>query len=347
MSHRSSISALAAWGLTAALFAIPAAAQTAAAGGTAKKAAAVKSNTAIPRTADGHPDLSGVYTTATAVPVTRPVNLGAKEFYTDEADRQASNARPAAGGGGRGGGGAARAVDPETGQPALQVHYDNSQFGLGGNAAKRAPSLQTSIIMGPEGRVPDTTAEAKKRRQEQTAFTAAHQWDGPETRPLAERCIMWTAEGPPMMPEGYNSNVQIVQGQGYVSVLQEMIHDTRVIPTDNRPHLPAEVKEWMGDARGHWEGDTLVVETTNFTNRTSLQGAPTTEMMKVIEKFSRVDADTVLYQFTVDDPGTWVKPWSGQYTMSKVDGPIYEYACNEGNYGMANNLSGARAQDKK
>jgi hypothetical protein len=150
-----------------------------------------------------------------------------------------------------------------------------------------------------------------------------------------------------MMPEGYNSNVQIVQGQGYVSVLQEMIHDTRVIPTDNRPHLPAEVKEWMGDARGHWEGDTLVVETTNFTNRTSLQGAPTTEMMKVIEKFSRVDADTVLYQFTVDDPGTWVKPWSGQYTMSKVDGPIYEYACNEGNYGMANNLSGARAQDKK
>jgi hypothetical protein len=348
MSPRS-LTALAASGVAVVLFAMPAAAQSTASPAaakpapTAKTAAAVKTNNAIPRTADGHPDLSGVFTTATAVPVARPANLGAKEFYTDEADRQASTARPAAGGGGRGG----AAIDPETGRPAVGVHYDNAQFALGGNAAQRSPNLQTSIIMGPEGRVPPMTAAATKRRQDAQAFTAAHQWDGPETRPLAERCITWGFEGPPMMPVGYNSNVQIVQGQGFVSVLQEMIHDARLIPTDNRPHLPAEVKQWMGDPRGHWEGDTLVVETTNFTTRTSVQQAPTSEMLKVIEKFSRVDANTVLYQFTVDDPGTWAKPWSGQYTMSKVDGPIYEYACNEGNYGMANNLSAARAQEKK
>jgi len=333
MSHRPSVPALAALSVAALLTTIPVAGQT---------AAAVKPN-AIPRTADGHPDLSGVYTTATTVPVARPAALGAKEFYKDEADRQETARAAAAGRGGRGGGGA---IDPETGQPALAVHYDTSQFGLSGATVARAPSLRTSIITGPEGRVPPMTPEAQKRQADIRAYNAAHQWDGPETRPLGERCIMWPAEGPPMMPEGYNSNVQIVQGQGYVSVLQEMIHDARVIPTDGRPHLPENIRQWMGDARGHWEGDTLVVETTNFTDRTTLQQAPTSTKLKVTEKFSRVDANTVLYQFTVDDPLTWTKPWSGEVTMTKLDGPIYEYACNEGNYGMANNLSGARAQEK-
>ena len=227
------------------------------------------------------------------------------------------------------------------------VHYDTSQFGLSGNTVARAPSLRTSIITGPEGRLPPLTPEAQKRQADNRAYSNAHHSDGPETRPLAERCIMWPAEGPPMMPEGYNSNVQIVQGQGYVSVLQEMIHDARVIPTDGRPHLPENIRQWMGDPRGHWEGDTLVVETTNFTDRTMIQQAPTTTRLKVVEKFSRTDANTVLYQFTVDDPGTWTKPWSAEVTMTKINGPIYEYACNEGNYGMANNLSGARATEKK
>jgi len=126
-----------------------------------------------------------------------------------------------------------------------------------------------------------------------------------------------------------------------------MIHDTRLIPTDGRPHLPENVHQWFGDARGHWENDKLVVETTNFTNRTSVQNTPTTDKLKVIEKFSRVDANTVLYEFTVDDPGTWTKPWSGEIAMTKLDTPVYEYACHEGNYGMANNLSGARATEKK
>ena len=341
MGYRLSVSAVAAVGVL--LITIPVAGQTAAKSPAGSSATAVKA-TAIPRTADGHPDLSGVYTNATNVPVTRPANLGTKEFYTNEAEQQA--ARQAGGAGGRGGRGG-RPIDPETGEPALAVHYDIGQFGYAGNEVTHAPSLRTSIITGPEGRVPPLTPEAQKRQADIRAYNNAHQFDGPESRPLPERCLLWQGEGPPMMPEPFDSNIQIVQGQGYVNVLQEMIHDARVIPTDGHPHLPENIRQWMGDARGHWDGDTLVVETTNFTDRTLVQQAYTTTKLRVIERFSRVDADTVLYQYTVDDPGTWTKPWSGELTMSKINGPIYEYACNEGNYGMANNLSGARATEKK
>jgi len=150
-----------------------------------------------------------------------------------------------------------------------------------------------------------------------------------------------------MLSPGYNSNLEITQGIGYVAINQEMIHDVRIIPTDNSPHLPSNVRQWFGDARGHWEGDTLVVETTNFTDRTSIQNTPTSAKLKVTERFTRQDANTVVYQFTVDDPDTWEKPWSGEVSMAKIDSPIYEYACNEGNYGMANNLGAARAAEKK
>jgi len=318
-----------------------------------KSTAAAPKASAIPRTADGHPDLSGVYSNATTVPLARPADLGAKEFYASAEEKAQLDAARAAAqtgrGGGRGGrgGGAAANIDPETGQPALAVHYDTSQFGLSGSTIIRSASLRTSIITGPDGRVPPLTPEAQKRQADARAYNAQHQWDGPESRPLAERCIMWGNEGPPMMPAGYNADVQITQGAGYVAFEQEMIHDTRLVPTDARPHLPSTVKQWFGDARGHWEGDKLVVETTNFTNKTSVQNTPTTEALKVTEKFSRVDANTVLYEFTVDDPGTWTKPWSGEIAMTKLDTPVYEYACHEGNHGMANNLSGARATEKK
>ena len=218
---------------------------------------------------------------------------------------------------------------------------------MSGATAKRAASLRTSIITGPEGRVPALTPEAAKAAQERRASQQAHQWDSAQNRPLAERCITWGFEGPPMMPVGYNSTLQIVQGPGYVAIDQEMIHDTRVIPTDGRAHGPKEIRRWMGDSVGHWEGDTLVVETVNFEPRMAIQGAQVSDAAKVIERFTRVDADTVLYQFTVDDPKTWVKPFSGEYNMVKIDGSVYEYACHEGNYGMANNLSGARATEKK
>jgi hypothetical protein len=208
--------------------------------------------------------------------------------------------------------------------------------------------MRTSIITGPDGKLPPLTAEAQKRQADRRAFTAAHQWDGPETRPIGERCISWPGEGPPMMSEGYNSNVQIVQGESYVGVLQEMIHDFRMIPTNGGPvALPDSVHQWFGSSRGHWEGDKLVVVTTNYTDKTQIQNTPTSDKLKVTEKFSRIDPKNVLYEFTVDDPGTWTQPWSGEVTWTKIDSPIYEYACHEGNYGMANNLSGARATEKK
>jgi len=311
----------------------------------AKPAPAAKAWT-VPRTPDGKPDLQGVYSNATTIPVARPANLGAKEFYADQADKAAYDAAGRAGGG-RGGAAArpAAAADPEGN--GLAVHYDTSQFGLGGPTVKRAASLRTSIITGPEGRVPALTPDAAKRVADRRAFQQEHQWESAQTRPLAERCITWGFEGPPMMPVGYNSTLQIVQGQGFVSIVQEMIHDTRVIPTDGRAHGPAQIRRWMGDSVGHWEGDTLVVETVNFEPRSPFQQIPLSDIAKVTERFTRIDADTVTYQFTVDDSKTWVKPFSGEYNMVKIDQPVYEYACHEGNYGMANNLSGARATEKK
>ena len=277
-----------------------------------------------PRTPDGKPDLSGVYSSAQTIPVQRPANLGAKEFYTPE--ELAANA-------------ARNREAKEVG-----VHYDNSQYGLTAAQSKTAPSLRTSVIVGPEGRLPALTPAAAKRIADRRTFTQGHQWDGPETRPLAERCITWGFEGPPMMPVGYNSDLQIVQGPGYVSVIQEMIHDTRIIPTDGRPH--GNVPQSMGDSRGHWEGDTLVVETINYSPTTAIQGSVVSGEIKVIERFTKTDPNTVRYEFTVNDPQTWVKPWAGEYNMTKIDSPLYEYACHEGNYGMANNLSGARATEK-
>jgi hypothetical protein len=288
--------------------------------------AAVKAP-AIPRAVDGKPDLSGVFSNAQSIPIQRAANLGDKEFYTpEELAANAARQRQAA---------------------EVGVHYDTSQFGLGPGQAKYAATLRTSVITGTEGRLPALTPEAAKVQSQRRAVTAEHQWDGPETRPLAERCITWGFEGPPMMPVGYNSTLQIVQGTGYVAIIQEMIHDTRVIPTDGRPFSGAKVPQWMGESRGRWEGDTLVVETTNYNTRVAIQGTPISDALKVTERFSRLDADTVLYKFTVDDPKTWTKPWSGEYTMTKIDSPLYEYACHEGNYGMANNLSGQRAIEKK
>ena len=147
-----------------------------------------------------------------------------------------------------------------------------------------------------------------------------------------------------MLSPGYNSDLQIVQGAGYVAILQEMIHDVRIIPTDGRPHLPANIRQWMGNSTGHWEGNTLVVDTTNFTDKTAFQRS--SESLHVVERFTRTGDDTLLYEFTVDDPHTWDTPWSAQTTWAKTDSPIYEYACQEGNYGMRNNLSGERAVEK-
>jgi hypothetical protein len=307
----------------------PAAAQTPTAK-LAKETTANKTWTP-PRTPDGQPDLGGVYTNASAIPLERPKDLGAKEFFTkEEAIAYTAKAK----------------VRQEVVAPGTygDVHYNMSQFGLDRGQGEFPATLRTSLIVGPEGQVPPLLPAAKARMAARAAANKGHEFDGPENRSLAERCILWPNEGPPMLPESYNSNVQIVQGRGYVAVLQEMIHDVRLIPTDGRPHLPPEVRQLMGDPRGHWEGNTLVVDTINFTDRTAFRGS--SENLHVVERFTRTDADTVTYQFTVSDPSTWEKSWSGEVLMTKIDSPIFEYACTEGNYGLRNNLSGARAAEK-
>ncbi len=285
-----------------------------------------------PRTPDGQPDLQGVWSNAISTPLERPAGLGAKEFYTPEeiAQRAARQAAPAV----------PRQTEPGT---VADVHYDVSQYGLDRSHTKQATSERTSLIVGPEGKLPALLPAAQKRQAERAAVNRGHQFDGPENRGLSERCIVWPNEGPPMMSEGYNTNLQIVQGAGYVAILQEMIHDARVIPLDNRPHLPKSIHLWFGDSRGHWEGNTLVVDTTNFTDRYSFHGSD--ENLHVIERFTRTADDTILYQFTVEDPTAWDKPWSAEVPWVKQDGMIYEYACQEANYGMRNILSGARATE--
>jgi hypothetical protein len=283
------------------------------------------------RTPDGQPDLQGVWSTASVIPLERPKDLGAKEFFTKE-EAQAYEKKVLA--------------QHEVSTPGTygDVHYSMAQFGLERGQAQVASTIRTSIIVGPEGRVPPMLPEAVQRNAARAAANKGHEFDGPENRGLAEQCILWGNEGPPIQPVGYNSNLQIVQGPGYVAILQEMIHDVRIIPTDGSPHLASNIRQWFGDSRGHWEGDTLVVDTTNFTNRTAFRGS--SENLHVVERFKRQADDSILYQFTVEDPSTWEKSWSGEFPMTKIDGPIFEYACHEGNYGMRNNLSGARAEEK-
>jgi hypothetical protein len=285
-----------------------------------------------PRTPDGVPDLQGVYMTTSSVPMQRPANLGAKEFYTDE--EMAQRAKEAADR-------AANAQPRDVG-----IHYDNAQFGLTSAATGTVPFNRTSMIIGPTGRIPPMIAAAVARQQAQREATRGHEFDGPETRPLAERCIYWGHEGPPMRPVGYNGMVQIHQGPGYVAIMHEMIHTVHIIPTDGRPNLDPKIRQWHGNSVGHWEGETLVVETVGFNDRPPV-GNGASENVRVTERFTRTGPKTVMYQWTVTDPSTWETSWSGEFPLGQVDQKIYEYACHEGNYGMANNLSGARAAERQ
>jgi|SRR5215467_1217852 len=297
----------------------------------AQTANAVKSWTP-PKTADGVPDLQGVYSNATTVPLERPKNLGSKEFYTEQETAEKAKADAAAAAAR-----AARDADPNT------VHYDLGQFGL--DQRVTAVSNRTSQVIGSEGTIPPLLPEAQARIAAKNAAMRGHNFDDVQHRSLSERCIMWPNEGPPMLSPGYNSDLQIVQGPGYVAIMQEMIHDTRIIPTDGRPHLPENIRVLMGDSRGHWEGNTLVIDTTNFTDRTAFRNSG--ENLHVIERLTRTSDKTLLYQFTVDDPKTWAKPWSAEVTWVGINNPIYEYACQEGNYGLPNILSGQRAAEKE
>lgn len=305
-------------------------------------AAAVKRTWTPPRTPDGQPDLQGVWTNNTVTPLQRPKELAGKEYYTEAelADVQQRQRERLA-------------LDDEEGEPPANhsgvegappenVHYDHAQFGLDWLQSRVAWNRRTSLIVGPEGTIPPLTPEARQRRAERLAKAKGHELDGPESRPLEARCLARANVGPPLLPTRYNSNLQIVQGPGYVAVETEEIHDVRVIPLDGRPHLPNSIRQWMGDSVGHWEGNTLVVDTTNFTELNPFPGAPN---LHVIERITRADEDTILYQFTVEDPGMWTKPWSGEVPIKKIQGQLYEYACHEANYGLENTLRGARVAE--
>jgi hypothetical protein len=293
-----------------------------------------------PRTPDGQPDLQGYWTNGTYIPLERPKDLGHKEFYT-EAEAAAVEKKK---------------LQDDHSQAADDIHYDNVIW-QGDKYAKGSPSLRTSIVFDPpDGRLPPLSPQGQKHAAELKALLPHREAvESAEYRSLGERCISWGADGPPLLGSTYNANFQILQNVASVAILTEMIHSVRTIPLDGRPHLASSIHQLAGDSRGHWDGDTLVVDSTNFTNETNFRGPPATArqdifsspQLHVVERFTRVNEDTIVYRFTVDDPGTWTKPWSGETIMRKTKGPIFEYACHEGNYGLVDILAGARAAEKK
>ena len=212
-----------------------------------------------------------------------------------------------------------------------------------------AVNRQTSLVIDPpNGRLPPLSPEGQKRLAERQAArkaSGAGPSDGPENRGLAERCLVGFNAGPPMTPSAYNNNMQLVQTRDHVMIMTEMVHDARIVPLDNRPRLGPSMRSWFGDSHGRWEGDTLVVETTNFSEKNVYRGA--TPHMKLTERFTLADADTLMYEFTVDDPATWTRPWTARVPMNRLAEQIYEYACHEANYGLEGILKGARAEEQR
>jgi hypothetical protein len=285
----------------------------------------------------GEPDITGVFTRATATPLERPRELGEQEFYTPEeaAARVAARMTPPE---------AADPADRERGTRA-DVHYDFDQFGLSTYQNEMSLNLRTSIIVDPpNGRLPEQVDASVVRRDARNAARSGHEFDGPENRSLSERCVVWTSTLAPILPGGYNGNMQIFQAPGYV-VIQAEMGDPRIIPTDGRQHSASDLEQYNGVGVGHWEGDTLVVESSNFHSQSAWRNS--SKNLKVTERFTRLDEKTVEYAFTVEDPETWAAPWSGVYPLAVIDGPLFEYACHEGNYGIANILAGERAVEAR
>jgi hypothetical protein len=293
-------------------------------------------NWTAPRTADGHPDFQGVWTNATLTPMDRPKEFDGKATAS-EAEARAYEKKDLS----------SNDIDRDD-APILKAingsnavaGYNNLFIDRGSELAKVDGVKRTSLIVDPpDGHAPPLTDDAKKRMG--AMFRNYDKYDDVKNRPIAERCIVGfgSTSGPPMIPALYNSNYQIVQTHDTVMILVEMVHDVRVIRM-NGVHKPASIRQWLGDSIGHWEGDTLVVDTTNFTDQTAFRGS--TENLHVIERFKRVDQNTLLYRATIDDPATFTKQWTMEYPFIASAGPIYEYACHEGNYAMPDILGGAR-----
>jgi hypothetical protein len=295
-------------------------------------------NSTPPRTPDGKPDLQGIWSNATLTPLERPKGLGAKEFYTEQEFLELMKR--------------VRQGDvPEEGDVGAAagqtLRYDLSLYGFDVTKARFASNRRTSLIVGPEGVVPPMLPEAIKRNADRAARNKGHEFDSHENRPLQERCILMGQERIPMLP-GVNDNnlLQIVQAPGSVAMLHETNHHTRVIPTDGRPHISPNIRQWQGDSVGRWEGNTLVVDTTNFTSVTAnFRGS--SDKLHLVERFTRASADTLIYQFTVEDPTTWARPWTVEIPMTMTKGLIYEWACHEGNTMISNILRGARVAEEE
>ena len=279
--------------------------------------------------AGGHPDLTGIWNSATATPLERPAQLQGKAFFTrDEANEWEHRA-------------AERNTDQAVDLASTGVGTYNVVFREFGT--KVVKTLRTSIVIDPpDGRIPPLTPAAaaeKRRRQELIRNPAAATDLG-----LQDRCLAFVTAGPPMLPYSYNSNYQIIQADRDVIMQAEMAHDTRIVHMGGRPHLPQNVRLWLGDSIGHWEGSTLVVDTTNFNDAGGFYGDAGgmfgwDRNLHVVERFNLFDANTILYQFEVDDPSAFTSPWKGELTLARSSSPIYEYACHEGNYALPNLLS--------
>jgi hypothetical protein len=293
----------------------------------------------------GDPDLQGTWDFTTITPLQRPPELAGKEFLTESE---------------------ARALEKQINQQRVQTE-EVSPGALGGvprpetdpgiynlawwwepNGRRLVGTRRTSLVIDPpDGRVPALTPRAQaisKARDEARELRRA-----PSDLPLAERCIMGFNSGPPMVPGPYNNLVQIFQSPGYVVIVNEMVHDSRIVPLDSRPHLGDALRFWAGDSRGHWEGDTLVVETRNLTdNGTGTFGLPglADRNARIVERFTRNGDGGLVYRFTITDPTVWTRPWSVEVPMTRIDGFVMEYACHEGNYSLPNILAGARAEEK-
>jgi len=290
-----------------------------------------QSKSPVQRDPNGHPDLQGIWSYATVTPLERPDALAGKATFASD-DELA-----------------------EFEKTTVQNRNQDRRDGAGTNAdvsrayndfwwdrGTKVLGRQTSLVVDPpDGRVPELTPQAQQRQAQRTEArrSITTDADNPEDRSLWERCV---TRALPMLPGAYNNTITIVQTKDSVMVMQEMIHEVRVIPTDGRPH--SKVRQWHGSSRGHWEGDTLVVETINFSDKTNFRGS--SENLKLVERFSRSDAGTLMYRVTIEDPTTFTKPWTVQMPMMKSADDVYEYACHEGNHGLEGILKGSRLQDK-
>ncbi len=292
----------------------------------------------------GQPDLRGIWDFRTITPLQRPEELGDQAFLTEEEaanlEREVVDRNQRL---------AERAAERTTAANQVDRRDDGSpgfynNFWLDQGTSTVGTRRTSLIIDPPNGRVPDLTADGQARADTSRDYRRDHPSDSWLDRTTSDRCLLGFNAGPPLSPGGYNQNLQIFQTPDHVALLTEMVHTVRVVPLDGRPSLGDQFRLWSGDARGHWEGDTLVVETANF--NTDRRWRNTTPDLTLVERFTRIDADTLEYEYTVTDPETWTRPWTASIPLRRTDVPMFEYACHEGNHSMDGILAGQRALDK-